>query len=164
MTQMYTVVSREPETSCERIQRYIILLDSLPEGDYSPSVHHANIINEIVDPSFARKSLQRSFGRSFNGFAAYVTEAEVQKLKRLPGVESVFLCRKLYPQTTRSMDYIQLSDGIARNPGVASDITIGVIDSGIWPESPSFKDDGFGPIPAKWKGECKGGADFPCNK
>ncbi|GKC89826.1 subtilisin-like protease SBT4.3 [Tanacetum coccineum] len=128
------------------VQCYIVLLESLPEGDCSPSVHHANIINEIVDPIFAEKSLQRSFGRSFNGFAAYVTEAEVQKLKRLPGVESVFHCRKLYPQTTRSMDYIQLSDGIARNPGVASDITIGVIDSGIWPESPSFKDDGLVPF------------------
>ncbi|GJT71733.1 putative RNA-directed DNA polymerase [Tanacetum coccineum] len=42
-------------------------------------------------------------------------------------VKSMFLCRKLYPQTTRSMDYIQLSDGIARNPGVA----VGEIDSGI---------------------------------
>nr|GEZ43102.1 subtilisin-like protease SBT4.3 [Tanacetum cinerariifolium] len=141
-----------------------VALASLATRDYSPSVHHFNIIKEIVDPSFAEKSLQRNFGRSFNGFAAYVTEAEVQKLKRVPGIESVFLCRKLYPQTTRSMDYIQLSDGIARNPSVASDITIGVIDSGIWPESPSFKDDGFGSIPAKWKGECKGGAGFPCNK
>ncbi|GJY14727.1 subtilisin-like protease SBT4.3 [Tanacetum coccineum] len=132
---------------------YIVLLESLPEGDYSPSVHHflsfmpshlthrtgLSSISEgsvfYIDPSFARKSLQRSFGRSFHGFAAHVTEAEMQKLK----------------------------NGIARNPGVASDITIGVIDSGIWPESPSFKDDGFGPIPAKWKGEYKGGADFPCN-
>nr|GEZ91827.1 subtilisin-like protease SBT4.3 [Tanacetum cinerariifolium] len=82
----------------------------------------------------------------------------------LPGVESVILCQKLYPQTTRSMDYIQLSDGIARNPGVAGGITIVVIHSGIWPESPSFKDDGFGPIPLKWEGEYKGSADFPCNK
>ncbi|PWA99865.1 subtilisin-like protease SBT4.3 [Artemisia annua] len=143
---------------------YIFFMESLPEGDYSPSVHHSKIIRDIVDPRFAKKSLQRSFGRSFDGFAAYVTEAEMLKLKRLPGVESVILDQKLKPQTTRSMDYIHLSDGIARNPGAGSDFTIGVIDSGISPESQSFKDDGFGPVPAKWKGECRGGADFPCNK
>ncbi|GKD32117.1 hypothetical protein Tco_1242895 [Tanacetum coccineum] len=43
--------------------RYIVILNSLPKGDYSPSVHHANVIKDIVNPNFARKSLQRSFGR-----------------------------------------------------------------------------------------------------
>ncbi|KFK32412.1 hypothetical protein AALP_AA6G238800 [Arabis alpina] len=39
--------------------------------------------------------------------------------------------------------------------------------SGIWPESPSFNDKGFGAIPSKWKGTCMGGPDFNkshCNR
>ncbi|PWA97067.1 subtilisin-like protease SBT1.8 [Artemisia annua] len=40
----------------------------------------------------------------------------------------------------------------------------GIIDIGIWPESESFNDDGFCPIPKKWKGECAGGLNFTCNK
>ncbi|XP_074290267.1 subtilisin-like protease SBT4.4 [Silene latifolia] len=45
-----------------------------------------------------------------------------------------------------------------------SDIIIGVIDSGIWPESPSFNDDGLSPVPKKWKGGCDGEKNFTCNK
>lgn len=41
---------------------------------------------------------------------------------------------------------------------------LGLIDSGIWPELPCFTDEGLGPIPEKWKGECKGGEGFTCNR
>lgn len=34
---------------------------------------------------------------------------------------------------------------------------------GIWPESESFNDEGFGSPPSKWNGTCQG-ANFTCNK
>ncbi|CAA0834703.1 subtilase 4.13 [Striga hermonthica] len=54
-------------------------------------------------------------------------------------------------------------ENIGRNPTVESDTIVGVIDSGIWPESESFNDNGFGPPPYKWKGACNGGINFTCN-
>ncbi|GFP86155.1 cucumisin [Phtheirospermum japonicum] len=80
------------------------------------------------------------------------------------GVVSIFPSRTLWPQTTRSWDFIGLHENMNQHSNTGSDIVIGVFDSGIWPESESFSDQGFGPIPKKWKGVCNGGKNFTCNK
>lgn len=79
-------------------------------------------------------------------------------------VVSIFPSRTLWPQTTRSWDFMGLRENVNGNTNTGSDIIIGVLDSGIWPESESFSDEGFGPIPKKWKGVCNGGKNFTCNK
>lgn len=36
---------------------------------------------------------------------------------------------------------------------------------GVWPESPSFSDEGMGPIPSRWKGICQHDmTGFRCNR
>ena len=80
------------------------------------------------------------------------------------GVVSIFPNKILKTQTTRSWNFMGFAEAVKRNPTVESDTIIGLIDTGIWPESKSFSDEGFGPPPRKWKGACKGGNDFTCNK
>lgn len=79
-------------------------MQSLLEVDYSPSVHSFNIIKDIVDLSFARKSLQRSFGRSFHGFAAYLSVAEMQNMKRFAATSSTALENNLLMQSLVTLD------------------------------------------------------------
>ncbi|VVA29791.1 PREDICTED: subtilisin [Prunus dulcis] len=141
----------------------IVYLGSLPDGEYSPMAHHLNILQSVVQGSSPENLLVRSYKRSFNGFAAKLTDQEREKLANMKEVVSVFPSRTYQLQTTRSWDFMGFDEKINRNATVESDIIIGVIDSGIWPESESFTDVGFGPAPKRWKGACKGGKNFTCN-
>ena len=81
----------------------------------------------------------------------------------MDGVVSVFPNKQNELHTTRSWDFIGFPKQVDRTT-IESNIIIGVLDSGIWPEADSFSDKGFGPPPRKWKGTCKGLTNFTCNK
>ncbi|KAL2484238.1 subtilase family protein [Forsythia ovata] len=80
--------------------------------------------------------------------------------------------------TTRSWDFINLLEGIGdstpsngeellRKASYGKDVIVGVLDTGVWPESESFNDKGMEPIPKSWKGKCKSGVGFNssnCNR
>ncbi|XLU62442.1 hypothetical protein S245_021651 [Arachis hypogaea] len=142
---------------------HIVYMGSLPKHNYSPTSHHLSMLQQITNDNDATNHMVRSYYKSFNGFAAMITNQEREKLKKMEGVVSVFPSKSLKPQTTRSWDFMGFKESIQRNKTAESDVIIGVIDTGIWPESESFNDRGFGPIPKKWKGACKGGKNFRCN-
>ncbi|XP_019056699.1 PREDICTED: subtilisin-like protease SBT4.2 [Tarenaya hassleriana] len=133
-------------------KEYIVYMGALPsETHYSPMSHHLSLLQRVVGLNFVRDSLVRSYGRSFNGFAAKLTKAESKKLAGMEGIVSVFPSRVYQLHTTRSWDFMGVDDEIKRAPEVETNTIIGVIDSGIWPESPSFSDEGLGSPPSKWK-------------
>ncbi|KAM1995800.1 hypothetical protein ACFX15_028817 [Malus domestica] len=77
---------------------------------------------------------------------------------------SVFPSRMFQRQTTRSWDFMGLTEIASRNSSqLQSDVIVALFDSGVWPESESFKDEGLGPAPKHWKGVCDGGKNFTCN-
>ncbi|GLT37697.1 hypothetical protein SLA2020_120000 [Shorea laevis] len=112
---------------------------------------------------YSTNFLTKCYRRSFKGFAAKLTDQEANKMSGMKRVVSIFPSKTFQLQTTRSWDFMGFKESIKRNPTVESDIIIGVIDTGIWPELECFSDEGFGPAPKKWKGSCKGGQTFTCN-
>ncbi|KAF1898109.1 hypothetical protein Lal_00032873 [Lupinus albus] len=122
------------------------------------------MMQEVFNDDDATNSLIQSYQRSFNGFAAMLTNQQKEKLSQMEGVVSVFPSRKFQLQTTRSWDFLGLPKSVNRSPAKESDVVVGVLDTGIWPESDSFNDQDFGPVPKHWKGVCAGGTNFTCNK
>ncbi|OAY51419.1 subtilisin-like serine-protease S [Manihot esculenta] len=112
------------------------------------------------------------YTKSFRGFSAMLTQEQAQKLAESDSVVSVFESRMNKLHTTHSWEFLGVSSLHQYNNQLpvassSSDIIIGVIDSGVWPESESFNDRGLGPVPKKFKGTCVPGEKFSsanCNR
>ncbi|XP_024987212.1 cucumisin-like [Cynara cardunculus var. scolymus] len=142
------------------LKTYIVYMGDLPKSDLSVASLHRNILEDVVG-SRASKSLLRSYQRSFNGFVAKLSEDQKNKMARMEGVVSVFQSQTRKLHTTRSWDFMGFPQDVKRAP-LESHVIVGMLDTGVWPESDSFKDDGFGPPPPKWKGSCDS-INFTCN-
>jgi len=79
----------------------------------------------------------------------------------MEGVVSVFPSKTHELQTTRSWDFLGLPQPPQEELALEGDVIIGMFDTGIWLDSPSFSDEGFDPPPSRWKGVCQ---NFTCNK
>ncbi|VFQ59184.1 unnamed protein product [Cuscuta campestris] len=112
----------------------------------------------------ARESRIHSYKNSFSGFVANLLPHEARTLSQKERVISVFpnTVRKLL--TTRSWDFVGMPTTVKRNQQTESNLIVGLLDTGIWVDSPSFSDAGYGAPPAKWKGKCETGVNFTkCN-
>ncbi|XP_016489337.2 subtilisin-like protease SBT4.15 [Nicotiana tabacum] len=145
---------------------YIVYMGELPEDTTLLLDDHHSLLSEAIgDETIARESKIHSYGRSFNAFAARLLPDEAERLSQKEGIVSVFPNTVRRLRTTRSWDFIGMTETVQRNQQAESDTIVAVLDTGIWMESQSFNDTGFGPPPAKWKGKCDQGVNFTgCNK
>lgn len=117
------------------------------------------------------------FGVTFNGFAARLTEAEANRLKGAKGVAKVWKSETLYADTVTTPGFLGMTGAkgvwnkqFQGDAHAGEGMIVGVIDSGIWAENPSFaalsepRPDQAA-INAKWHGTCDSGTEEPitCN-
>ncbi|XP_062225103.1 subtilisin-like protease SBT3.5 [Phragmites australis] len=134
------------------------------DADLVTASHHDFLASVLGSKEAAAESIIYSYKHGFSGFSAMLTESHATKIRGLPGVVSVRINQMHNTHTTRSWDFMGLPynqpNGLLANAKMGDDIIIGIIDSGIWPESLSFEDDRYGPPPPKWKGICQSGDSF----
>ncbi|CAL9757007.1 unnamed protein product, partial [Musa acuminata subsp. burmannicoides] len=118
----------------------------------------------------ASSRLLYSYHSALEGFAARLTEDEVAALRALPGVIAVRPDSRLELHTTYSYTFLGLNfapGGAWSRSRFGQGTIIGVLDTGVWPESPSFRDDRMPPVPTRWRGVCQEGEHFNssnCNR
>ncbi|KAG2640578.1 hypothetical protein PVAP13_2KG100000 [Panicum virgatum] len=122
--------------------------------------HHDLLDQVLDDDSSASDRILRSYKRSLNDFAARLTELEAHKLSSIEGAVSVFPSRTRELLTTRSWDFLGFPQAPLEELPLQGDVIVGMLDSGVWPDSPSFSDEGMSPPPGRWKGACQ---NFTCN-
>nr|CAD1839352.1 unnamed protein product [Ananas comosus var. bracteatus] len=121
-------------------ESYIVYLGSHPHGDDAT----LEDFDRAID---SHHEFLASFVGSFVDHPEVVTVFE-NKLKKL--------------HTTRSWAFVDLErdgkiprESIFRKAKFGEDVIIAHIDSGVWPESKSFSDEGYGPVPSRWRGFCE---------
>lgn len=101
-----------------------------------------------------------------NGVAANLTASQASKLANTAGVLALHKDELATPSTTATPEFLGLTAanglwaqlGGANNAGAG--VVVGVIDTGIWPESRSFAGGTGIAVPADWRGECVDGELF----
>ncbi|KAL6010754.1 hypothetical protein ACLOJK_001196 [Asimina triloba] len=159
----------------EERQTYIIHMDHSQKPDSfatHESWHRSTLasLSPTAEPSTSLEDkLIYSYSHVMHGFSARLTPLELAELEKSPAHRATF--RESFGElyTTHTPDFLGLNrqSGIWPASSYGGDVIIGIIDTGIWPESESFRDHGLGAVPNRWKGTCESGTDFSpslCNR
>eukprot|EP00253_Pinus_taeda_P004593 PITA_04593 len=148
-------------------QVYIVYMGgSHDSGKASVISSYVSLLSSVLGSrKDAESSLVYGYRHAFAGFSAVISKKQASAISEKAGVVSVFPDPLLKLHTTRSWDFLQSESGLRRpSYNIKGDSIIGLVDTGVWPESLSFNDAGIGPVPSRWKGVCAGGRDFKCNR
>ncbi|KAK6916443.1 Subtilisin-like protease, fibronectin type-III domain [Dillenia turbinata] len=130
---------------------YLSMLSSLTLED-AQSPTHLYTYNHVLD-----------------GFSAVLSRSQVDQLEKMPGHVATRreTFGKLHTTYTPKFLGLKKNEGLWHEGKLGDDMIIGIIDTGIWPESKSFKDDGMPRVPDRWRGACESGVLFNssnCNR
>lgn len=120
-------------------------------------------LNNNYEGDHLSPSLLYSYDNALHGFCASLSIDELEELKKAPWFITSYVDHKATLDTTHTYEFLSLNPSYGLWPASnhGEDVIIGVIDSGVWPESESFKDNGIlDKIPSKWKGKCEPGQEF----
>lgn len=146
---------------------YIVHMDKshMPESFTDQHEWYYASLKSAVDTA----EMLYTYNSIIHGFSTRLTEDEAELLRGQPGILTLLPEIRYELHTTRTPEFLGLGKNERLLPTSTSegDVIIGLLDTGVWPESKSFDDTGLGPVPNRWKGECEEGTNFSssnCNR
>jgi len=161
------------KTASPAVQKYIAFLNA----------EQGKVLARLSAKTKKTHKALYNYRYSFPGFATRLTGREAELLRATPGVFSVRVSEMRKIQTDNSPEFLGLTTpgtGLWNQLGgqgrAGDGVIVGVIDTGIWPEHPSFSDRALNKAghsrvvyskPKDWRGTCQAGEAFTakmCNK
>ncbi|CAI0395117.1 unnamed protein product [Linum tenue] len=173
MVLIISFVATKTTSSTER-QAYVIHMDRTklpPAASASASTQwYESLINSVAEtPSqdheeeSSSPELLYAYNTVVSGFSAKLSASELQSLTKTNGFLTAIPDEMLILHTTHTPKFLglELGKGLWSPSSLASDVIVGILDTGIWPEHPSFQDRGLPPLPpSRWKGQCETATKF----
>ncbi|KAF5820964.1 putative tripeptidyl-peptidase II [Helianthus annuus] len=166
-------VSQSSSLAVKSKKSYIVYLGGINQELEASQIKdsHFEFLGSILgSKERVDEALIYSYNKQFNGFAALLDEEDAAKLAEHPDVVTVIQNKGRKLHTTHSWDFLKLekngvigSSSLWTKAKFGENIIIANLDTGVWHESKSFNDYGYGPIPSKWKGGCENETLVPCN-
>ncbi|CAN1157628.1 Subtilisin-like protease SBT1.1 [Linum perenne] len=160
--------------STER-QPYVIHMDRTklpPSATPSPAQWYQSLLDSVTEITTQEQgrnptppTLLYAYDTVVSGFAAKLSAAELRSLTQTTGFVSAIPDEILTLHTTHTPKFLGLEQGkgLWSQSSLESDVIVGILDTGIWPEHPSFQS-GSKTVPLNWKGQCETGTKFsPAN-
>ncbi|KAD6119135.1 hypothetical protein E3N88_10406 [Mikania micrantha] len=164
LLQGFSIASLQPKSS----ETYIIHMDHAQKPDHfsNHELWHQHTLNTLssVCPEDEHMFLY-SYTHVMHGFSAKLTSCQLHELEKSPAHVTTHKESFGKMLTTHTPRFLGLNrgSGIWPTASYGKDVIIGVIDTGIWPESESFNDNGMSEVPSRWKGKCENGTAFSPN-
>lgn len=124
-------------------------------------------LQQQLAEKYSTSGLLYSYTHTLNGFSARMTSEQADTLRLQPGVIGVWEDKPEQVTTNKTPRLLGLTAENGQHTlGIKGEnIIVGIIDTGISPNNPSFADDGTYPALSRFKGTCDKGQDaaFSCN-
>ncbi|XP_042408017.1 subtilisin-like protease SBT2.5 [Zingiber officinale] len=138
-------------------------MDITSESVTSYALHLINKHNSLLESVFEVGTYEKlySYSHLINGFAVDISSEQAEVLRGASGVKYVEKDMKIKKLTTHTPQFLGLPTGVWPTGGgfdkAGEDIVIGLVDSGIYPQHPSFSthnSEPYGPLP-RYRGKCE---------
>ncbi|CAA0810957.1 Subtilase family protein [Striga hermonthica] len=151
---------------------YIVHMDTnlMPDAYNTQSDWYADHLQTLTAAESGK--IMYTYEAAYPGYAAALSPEEADALRQSDAVLGVYEDTVYNLHTTRTPEFLGLNGEQAGHTlqqlnQASYDVIIGVLDTGVWPESKSFSDTGMPDVPARWRGMCQVASDFEsknCNK
>ncbi|WCJ26109.1 Subtilisin-like protease [Euphorbia peplus] len=159
------VTSKKTTGAGRNLETYMVYVTK-PEVGVSGDLEswYQSFLPASISKSHKQQRVVYSYRNVATGFAAKLTADEARAMEEMDGFVSA-RPQKIYSlHTTHTPNFLGLHQnlGVWNSSNYGKGVIIGLLDTGITPNHPSFSDVGMPPPPAKWKGKCEF-SEIKCN-